>query len=230
MAAGRYDTQLTELANWALEHQDHHIYLRIGYEFDGIWNNYDPVDYVAAFKHIVHLFDQLGVTNVDFVWQTSGYATTEQIDSFYPNPDALRDHYVDQVGYSYFNIDHTKPGVNELAFARAQELPVFLNEVAMHTGDCSNQIDIATDPSLAIEWIDNFEKHLRANQDQIMAIAYINNRWNDQSYAPQWQDQTDHHCGGFFSNSNSMLHDNESVEARWKELMSSDLFCAGECR
>jgi hypothetical protein len=67
--AGAYDTKIQKVAQaYGALPQD--IFLRIGYEFDGIWNNYDPTAYVAAFRRIVDIFRQANVANIAFVWNS----------------------------------------------------------------------------------------------------------------------------------------------------------------
>ncbi|MFF2371363.1 hypothetical protein [Agromyces sp. NPDC058110] len=56
------------------------VFLKIGYEFDGHWNGYDPESYVAAFRYIAHRIDVLKAKRVATVWQTAawGAAIPEQ--------------------------------------------------------------------------------------------------------------------------------------------------------
>jgi hypothetical protein len=66
---GGYDETIRRLARTYRDlGQD--IFLRIGYEFDGPWNNYDPAAYRAAFRRIVELFRDEGASNVAFVWNS----------------------------------------------------------------------------------------------------------------------------------------------------------------
>jgi hypothetical protein len=66
---GTYDPRIQKLVRvYAALPQD--IFLRIGYEFDGIWNGYDPEAYVAAFRRIVVLFRAERASNVAFVWNS----------------------------------------------------------------------------------------------------------------------------------------------------------------
>ena len=47
-----------------------YVYLRVGYEFDSLENNYKISSYIAAYKKIVDLFRSLGIANVAFVWHS----------------------------------------------------------------------------------------------------------------------------------------------------------------
>lgn len=224
LARGEFDEQLQILADWFIRQEDRPIFLRIGYEFDGSWNNYAPEDYIKAYKYIVRFMDQADITNVAYIWQTAGYASKEQLDKFFPKPDAYRSHYVDWVGYSYFSYHADRVGINELAFAREHGLNAFISEVAPHTSDCKNQIDVSENTELAKRWIDSLFAHIEKNIDVVKGFSYINARWNDAILAPQWIDQNDHHCGGFFSRSNSRLQDNPEVEAYWSDQIKSVRF------
>jgi hypothetical protein len=224
IAAGIYDQQLKVLAEWLKTLDGRPVFLRIGYEFDGGWNNYEPKQYKQTYKYIYHYLNKAGVDNVAFVWQSFGYASMETLAAFYPERDEFSSSYVDWVGYSYFHIDAGKPGVNENLFAKEKGLKTFVSEVAPHTGDCKNQIDLAANTELARQWVENFFEHLAQNRDVIGGLSYINENWSDRAYAPQWQDQQDHNCGGYFSRSNSRLQDNPVIEKLWAEKISAPQF------
>ena len=219
LARGEFDEQLKVFADWLLSLGERPVLLRVGYEFDGAWNNYDPGQFKAAWRHIHDFLRNAGVSNVAYVYYTYGFANRDTLDQFWPGDD-----YVDWVGYSYFQMDPKVVGRGELAFARAKGLKVFLGEVAPHTGDCKQQIDLAKDTTLGRQWIDNFFSHVEDNRDVVRAIAYINEPWNDTERAPMWQDQTDHNCGGYFSRSNSRLNDNPKLEEYWARRVSRPLY------
>ena len=44
------------------------VNLRIGYEFDGEWNGYDPETYKRAFRAIVDTLREMGAENEQTVW------------------------------------------------------------------------------------------------------------------------------------------------------------------
>ncbi|MEL6535349.1 MAG: glycosyl hydrolase [Bacteroidota bacterium] len=143
--AGELDPQIMQLADFFHQFPETPFYLRIGYEFDGNWNQYEPNSYRAAFQHIVELLRSQEVQNVAFVWQSATSPVDdildgghEPLDPYYPG-----DEYVDWVGLSWFLQAHEKPtnGRNnpatqiELAkelidFARAHGKPVMVCESA----------------------------------------------------------------------------------------------------
>ena len=223
IANGEYDAYLDEFARWA-KSLNALVLLRIGYEFDGEWNNYDPAQFKAAFKYIHQYMDNKGVDNIEYVLHSVGAASRETLLAYYPEPDEASSKYVDWIGYSYFTIDPESRGVNELALARERGIKAFIGEAAPHTGDCAKQIDIATNPALAMRWIDGFISHIERNKDVIGAIAYINADWSDTVYSPMWTEQTDQGCNGFFAQSNSRLNDNDQVIRYWAKKISAPLF------
>ncbi len=219
LARGEFDKQLKVFADWLNSLDGRPVLLRVGYEFDGSWNNYDPEQFKAGWRHIHDFLSEAGVSNVAYVYYTYGFANRETLDQFWPG-----DEYVDWIGYSYFQMDPTIVGNGELAFAREKGLKVFLGEVTPHTGDCTKQIDLSKDTALGRQWIDNFFKHVEDNRDAIRAIAYINDPWNDAERSPMWQDQQDQNCGGYFSRSNARLNDNAELEKHWAENVSRPLY------
>jgi hypothetical protein len=58
-----------------------------------------PAEYVAAYQHIYNVFKAQGVSNVVWVWDTTGSSTSfSTMASFYPG-----DAYVDWIGYDPYN-------------------------------------------------------------------------------------------------------------------------------
>lgn len=70
------------------------IFLRIGYEFDGEWNSYDPDLYIRAYQRIVDIFRDERVMNVEFVWN-SYICDDKNIFLWYPG-----DEYIDWFSFN----------------------------------------------------------------------------------------------------------------------------------
>lgn len=101
---------MDRLIHW-LRDQLRPVQLRIGYEFDGTWNCYEPVSYTAAFRYIKERIDSLGAINVATVWQSAAYPISQPAYPAFGGPAALRarltqwypgDDAVDWVGLSFF--------------------------------------------------------------------------------------------------------------------------------
>lgn len=144
---GEHDDKIARLAQFCKSLQ-RPIYLRLGYEFDGAWNQgYDDRrTYVAAWRRIVDRMRAQGVSNVDYVWQASASPVDDVIDGgrrerirdWYPGAD-----FVDWIGLSWFLTAAEQPRVGRvrpptqlqladevLAFARREHKPVMIAEAA----------------------------------------------------------------------------------------------------
>jgi len=183
VGAGRYDTTIQAMAQvYAALPQD--VFLRIGYEFDGIWNNYEPGAYIAAFRRIVQIFRAEGAANVVAVWNSHTPANNieqrtidgkgVEFDKFawYPG-----DEYVDWFAFNVWGDD--SPGDTDPAFdatwfmeqAAAHEKPVLIGEASYR----------ATSYSWS-DWFRPFFRSLR--HSGVKGFQYINWTW---SVYPDWQ-------------------------------------------
>lgn len=147
IADGEFDSEITRLSE-LMKSVPGQVFLRIGYEFDGVWNlgQDDTKNYVAAYRRIVDVIRADGVTNGIFVWQASASILDdlierqhEDIRMWYPGDD-----YVDWLALSWFSLPDaaaTVPGAYqakrpiELAdevvdFARQLNKPVLIAESA----------------------------------------------------------------------------------------------------
>jgi mannan endo-1,4-beta-mannosidase len=111
IAAGRYDGYLTEYAE-SVRAYHHPVIMSFGHEMNGTWyswgyRNTSPATFVAAWRHIVTLFRELGAGNVTWLWTVniiddtqrgripppgpwwpgSSYVTWVGIDGYYLKPD-----------------------------------------------------------------------------------------------------------------------------------------------
>lgn len=147
-----YQAWTDELVEW-LRDTRRDVFLKIGYEFDGEWNCYQPEEHKAAFRHIAARIDALGARRVATVWQTAAWpgVTPEPYDAtagghwnlWYPGDDV-----VDWVGMSAFYGESYRSHQwaclseqdiaaaprtiqdNVLDFARAKKKPVMIAEAA----------------------------------------------------------------------------------------------------
>lgn len=75
-----------------------------------------PADYVAAYRHIHDRFQQLGVTDVVWVWTVTGYLPHASVmAASYPG-----DAYVDWIGYDQYNYFRCKDIPEWQTFAQTQ--------------------------------------------------------------------------------------------------------------
>jgi len=149
---GEFDAEIRQLARF-MSLIKGPVYLRIGYEFDGAWNQgyQDPEVYIAAFRRIVDKLRETDVGNVEIVWQASTSTTDDIIDGgheditrWYPGDDC-----VDWMGLSWFMNPHETVQVPStftpqtplelteelLSFARQHGKPVMIAEASPQAMD-----------------------------------------------------------------------------------------------
>ena len=94
ISSGMFDSYIRSWAE-AAKADKHTVYVRLMHEMNGRWypwgagvNGNTPSEYVAAFQHVVRIFQQVGASNVQFVWcvatGSSGSAVQSSISSYFP--------------------------------------------------------------------------------------------------------------------------------------------------
>ena len=201
---GVYNVNIRELGTWMSE-QERPIFLRIGYEFDGVHNAYEPDEYVIAYQHIVDTLDEQGVDNVAYVWQSATLGTTylnhEWLD-WYPGDD-----YVDWFGLSYFE---PQPDVlnDFLDLARDHNKPVMIAESTPY----GLPLDALSPAFTWSYWFEPYFAFIRDNNDVIRAVAYINVDWDVQD---MWRNQ------GW---GDSRIQANETISENWLAEIEDDFW------
>lgn len=190
---GYIDDKIEILGSW-IKDQDRPVYLRIGYEFDGSWNNYDPESFKTAWKRIVLIFDRLEVLNVVYVWQSAGI-NTPNIERWYPG-----DEFVNWVGYSHF--DGGNPGQSIRDFAEEHDKPIMIAEATPR-----RDLSVGSGAEHWSAWYNSLFASIYKN-DRIKALAYINADWDNQ---PMWKGQ------GW---GDSRVQINEEVLMNWRNEMN----------
>lgn len=161
---GRFDGQLTRLAKWFKEIRIP-VYLRIGYEFDGPHNHYDPKEYVAAYRYIVDFLRRENVVNVLYVWHSFAGYVEGDVMRWYPGPE-----YVDWVGISFY--DAYSAGFRNKIAKIADEInrPLMIAEAAPY------KIGVTQGEKSWKMW---FEKYFQFIQEHhVRLFSYINWDWN----------------------------------------------------
>jgi fibronectin type 3 domain-containing protein len=135
VGTGKYDNWIRGMADsYKALNQD--IFLRLGYEFDGAWNKYDPTAYVAAYRRIVDIFRSEGVTNVAFVWNsyTPDQDSTDPTKTGYRwNGHLMFDWYPGDSYVDWFSFDEWKKGFDAtwyMAQAAIHNKPVLIGEAS----------------------------------------------------------------------------------------------------
>jgi hypothetical protein len=200
VADGSYDHLIDELIRFLNDHADTPFLIRIGYEFEGPWNGYDPENFQLAFRRIVDRLREAGVMNFATVMGSASfdtpYATWEQ---YYPG-----DEYVDWVAYSYWGGNSTTGG--SLQFARDHNKPVFIAESTPR----AHYLDREDGREVWETWFETYFQHIEDNIDVVKAISYINCDWDAQ---PMWDGWGD-----------TRIEVNDYVRMRWLETMQTPQF------
>jgi hypothetical protein len=201
---GYYDKVLKKYAKWA-KSVNRPIYLRIGYEFDGVHNELNPDEYVEAYKYIVNFFRKQKVENIAYVWHS--YASepykSHPVSDWYPG-----DAYVDWVGVSVFGHAYNKDfGVycnKVLDFAKTHKKPVMIAESSPIQG-------IPTEnPEVWDDWFVNFFSFIY--NKNIKAVSFINENWQDLNIPGigEWKD--------------ARLSNNQNVAKAWFKEVGKDKY------
>ncbi len=207
VAEGNYDGQLTAFAD-ALVSLDRPVFIRIGYEFEGNWNNYRPVTFVKAWQHITQFLRARGVPFAT-VWcaagASSGWPTMAHLLEFYPG-----DEWVDWWGVDLFSEDEfAKPQLAEfLDTARARRKPVMIGEMT------PRYIGVTGGQKSWDRWYVPMLDLLK-HRPEIKATAYINWEWKE------WSDRlgfTWHDWG------DARLNSNKLVCERWICALNDPIF------
>jgi len=235
ISEGKHNNEINHLARF-FKSIDNPVFLRIGYEFDGVWNKgYENTqNYIEAYKHIVDTLRAKRVRNVAFVWQASASpiddiieSKRENIQDWYPGDD-----YVDWVGFSWFlppdkavKGSATQRGLaNEvLQFARQKRKPVMIAEASpqgydlgklsksnispLWDGTSGKQSKQVSASKLWVEWFTPFFTFIRSNADIIKAVAYINADWDSQAL---WSAP---YANGYWGDSRVQI--NQDISKRW---------------
>ena len=172
VAAGAYDAQIANLVT-GLQRLATPVYLRIGYEFNGLtWNGYQPVPYQQAFIRITNALRAANL-EVATVWDLEIPDGVATYFDYYPG-----DQYVDWIGINIFQAkafqDATLSGL--FAQARARKKPVMMGE---ETGFSVGAQNGGTSWN---GWYAQFFSFLQANPE-VKQFNYID--WNWANY-PQW--------------------------------------------
>ncbi len=207
--AGKCDKQINKLGQW-IKSVKRPVYLRIGYEFDGPWNHYEPADYVLAYRHIVDQLRAMQVINVVYVWSSAaapgyhGYA----LDAWYPG-----DAYVDWIGISVFRqfagtLGTTQDLHRVCHFAQTHHKPIGIMESTPY-GSVGGITDKTWD-----NWFMPMFKLIE--QYDIRMLCYINANWDTQKmWAGQgWGD--------------TRLQNNPTVIKKWLETISKVRYVLNE--
>ncbi|MBF0595485.1 MAG: hypothetical protein HQL22_11045 [Candidatus Omnitrophica bacterium] len=165
IVSGELDGNIDKIGEW-IKGSGKHVYLRIGYEFDNPENEYDPQQYVAAYRYIVDRLHKTNVTNVDFVWHTMAWQDRDQ-----PVYDPLKwypgDHYVDWLGISFFDAERHEERDIAAELARKIHKPLMIAESSPFSQNTVEQ---------KLAWMKSLFEFI--NKNDVKFLSYINVDWD----------------------------------------------------
>jgi len=195
----QYDGRLADLVQLARSFGKP-MMVRIGGEFNGWWNGYHPYEYPKAFRKIVTMFRDAGVTNVAFVWCYEP-AAPDDFDAvnaageakWFPGDDVLDWYSVDLFAAHDFSGPQGGHGslspfgrtLRFLDLAVAHRKPVVIAESS------PMEFDLANPGQAAMAWDEWFVPYfaLMTARTEIKWFHYINYDWTQASYyaSQGWQ-------------------------------------------
>ncbi|MEM7105773.1 MAG: glycosyl hydrolase [Bacteroidota bacterium] len=218
LAAGEHDSLVIQLGEWIQSLSPRPVFLRIGYEFGGSWNGYDRKAFIAAYRRMKDMYDEMGIDNIAYVWQSHGWEEPmDHLEAWYPG-----DEYVDWCGHSHFA---RWEEVNMIEFARKKGKPVFIAEATPTLGTETITTNGKTKPTDLSnegqakeawdEWFVPFFKTIDDNPDVVKAISYINANWKSR---PMWKENPT------FQDIDARLHLNEEIANKWRTETSKEKY------
>lgn len=207
VARGEVDANIEAFCD-AVASFDRPVFVRIGYEFEGSWNGYDPETFPDAWIRITKALRERGLPAAT-VWccagASSGPIPVEQLIAFYPG-----DAWVDWWGIDLFNADE----------ALSDHTAEFLDQAGQHgkpvmIGEATPRyVGVLDGKKSWDEWFAPFFE-LVATRPEIKAISYINWEWSE------WSDKLGF---GWHDWGDARIERNETVLDAYRAAISSELF------
>lgn len=177
VAEGLYDFGISQLVNGLKTLNGWPVFMRIGYEMNGKWNNYTNTTFIAAWQriHAAVKAEPILAKSVAFVWDYSCDEPDRPWSDFWMN-----DTYIDWYGVNIFS-NHSAPGDTQcvrpfLDFARQQGFPVIFAETT------PRYIGSSIAAGSWEEWYQPMFDLIADYDDVVKAWCYIDWNWNQ----PQW--------------------------------------------
>ncbi len=177
VASGLFDKGIEQLANY-LEEFDRPVFIRLGYEFNGEWNGYEPGSFREAWIRVVEIMRKRSLEHVAFVWCYAPEGENKDYERFYPGNE-----YVDWWGLDPFCAHHfsAEDTMSFLRDAEAENFPVMFGESTPRYVGTGKGMD---------SWNSWFELlfNRMAEQPSVKCFCYINWDWG---IYPPWSDWGD---------------------------------------
>lgn len=178
IGAGDYEAKINDLYE-ALSALKRPVFLRIGYEFDGPHNHYEPEAFVRAYKAIAKPMRQN--EDILLVWHSFAVLPTFKelpVEAWYPGDDM-----VDWIGVSFFQVGtegyHREPNRSKLIeIARQKGKPVMIAEASAVRYNPRQKA--LTGQAYWDFWYAPFFEFIETNPE-VRAASIINVNWDSQN-------------------------------------------------
>jgi hypothetical protein len=132
IAGGQLDEQIQAFCD-GLQLLQRPVYVRIGFEFNGPWNGYEPETYRAAWRRIVSAVRAAGLEQVAAVWCYYPLPSSREHPqgrdrdylAFYPGDDYVDWWSIDLFSAEDFQLDNTQAFMHD---AQQHKYPVMIGE------------------------------------------------------------------------------------------------------
>jgi len=174
VAAGRYDAQLDGF--WeGLSGLRRPVFLRIGYEFNGHWNGYEPEPFKAAWRRVGKALRDHKLDEVATVWCYAPEGNNREYQAYYPGHDVVDWWAVDLFGIEQFDSERTRSFMEEAA---RRGFPVMIGE------STPRRVGVLEGARSWEKWFARYFRFIREHP-HVKAFCYIS--WDWGKY-PKWQD------------------------------------------
>lgn len=179
VAAGDFDQEIRNLAG-AVAADGRPLFVRPGFEFNGIWNNYQPATYRAAFIRIRTLFLEEGATNAIWVWNAHPAGNVAPFMDFYPGDENVDWWGVNLFGRAFELASQQTFIASFVGGAQARGKPLIIPESIPH------KFHLLDDPTTWNAWFVPYFDLIQS--EGIGAFCYSN---RDYTKVPAWSDWGD---------------------------------------
>ncbi len=231
--SGLLDTNIDLLIDKLVD-LDRPIYLRWGYEFDGVHNHYDPNQFILAWRKMYNRIKQKRAeNNIAMVWHSGAFCGGQTylnypITSWYPGKT-----YVDLMGISVFTPQDCNYQAQDIVvnFARTEMKPVIIAEatpqgynvrdktIAPVLGNSRGIKTPKTSQQIWDEWYKPFFNYIKSNRDVIRLVTYINAEWDSQGF---WDAPYEKGYWG-----DSRIQSNSLIRSNWNTQINTSEWIKG---